>query len=452
VYVCVAGVVVSDILKKSKLDRLFDLLERHWILAFLCILGLLGGVWIAQDAIKDLLQPSRAFFELMAVVFGPPITAAGFYLGYRAKRDMVSIHDASQKSLSDQAAEVARLDERLKVSADQLNNAKIELEVRDAALAQESVRVKKRDEDLRRIANGGQNAWSIPARQFPEYKDWRSSSSRVKIIAVANQKGSSGKTTVATNLAAYLSHEKGQRVLLVDLDYQGALSSTMLMAAQLPFAEGSISALFENNYDLNAFSNVIVDLTPGLPRMSLVPADYGFASSEKLKLLDWLIEPELGVDARYRLARLLLNPVLRRTFDTIIIDTPPRLELGLINALVACEYLLIPTRLDSYSLEVARFFSMTTVNLVRKMELELKLLGIVGTMTRQQNLSHMEQYVWQQFGDMSQSVWGKDRRCSDTIPMRAKIAAADGELAYFSSSEAFKPMCDEVWGRLSHHK
>ncbi len=143
---------------KAKLvDRLFARAERHWkILLPAAVLAILVAWW-NQDALKAWADPNEAFFKVMALVFGPPVTAIGFYLGYRSKQDMVELHGQTvthskgaqdrlvelAKELSDKSIMVGRLESSLSSQKIELEQSKIELDRKDEVLKAERTRVDK---------------------------------------------------------------------------------------------------------------------------------------------------------------------------------------------------------------------------------------------------------------------------------------------------------------------
>ena len=165
----------------------------------------------------------------------------------------------------------------------------------------------------------------------------------MKTIAVYHNKGGVGKTTTAVNLAAAFRN-KGKKVLLVDIDAQ----------ANSTFATGLIKFQFEEDDDLkdkNVFhliSSGEYDFVPDIVRTSK-----GFNTLE----IDVIPSHITLIDEQYKLARLAasrfrLDSKLRRVesdYDVTIIDAPPSRDLYAEIALVAADYLIIPSDMKPFS-------------------------------------------------------------------------------------------------------
>jgi len=156
----------------------------------------------------------------------------------------------------------------------------------------------------------------------------------MKIIAVANQKGGVGKTTTSVNLGHALA-EKGQRILIVDLDPQGNATSAL----------GMQELESESLYEALLGEGSVVDkiLPTRIEGLFLVPANLDLAGVE--------VEIVRMGDHLTRLAKAL--SVLRddQTFDFILLDCPPSLGILMTNALAAADELLTPIQCEYFALE-----------------------------------------------------------------------------------------------------
>lgn len=148
------------------------------------------------------------------------------------------------------------------------------------------------------------------------------------IITITNQKGGAGKTTTAAALAAGLAL-KGYKILSIDLDAQGNLTYTagakMDGATALGVLTGEVKA--EEAIQHTASGDIIA------ANKALAGADAFIADTGK----------------EYRLKEALDG--VQRQYDYIIIDTPPALGILTINALTACDSVIIPAQADIYSLQ-----------------------------------------------------------------------------------------------------
>lgn len=183
-----------------------------------------------------------------------------------------------------------------------------------------------------------------------------------RTIAIANQKGGVGKTTTSINLAAALA-EAGQRVLAIDFDPQGNLSSG-LGVGRNDFETG-VYELLMGEAD---FDNVVVKTS--VDNLLLLPSDMNLSGAE-IELLD--------AEQREQTLKNCIAAV-KDDFDFIIIDCPPSLSLLTINALTAADSVLVPIQCEYYALEGLSQV-LNTIELVRKRLNEtLKLEGVVFTM------------------------------------------------------------------------
>ena len=183
-----------------------------------------------------------------------------------------------------------------------------------------------------------------------------------RVIAVANQKGGVGKTTTAVNLSAALA-DKGERVLLVDVDPQG--NATTGAGIDKQGVERCI-------YDVLLKSASIADVVrpTSVERLMVAPATLNLAGAE--------VELVAALSREQRL-RAALEPVLGE-YDRIVVDCPPSLGLLTLNGLAAADALVIPIQAEYYALEGLGQLT-RVIELVRThLNPSLAILGVLITM------------------------------------------------------------------------
>jgi len=182
-----------------------------------------------------------------------------------------------------------------------------------------------------------------------------------KIIAVANQKGGVGKTTTTINLGACLA-KLGKKVLLIDIDPQGNLTSGLGI---------------EKSQVKNAMYDVVIH---ELPIEEIIQEVEGgqFVAPATIALSGADIELTQLMARETRLKTALAKA--KEEFDYILIDCPPALGLLTINAFTASDSILIPVQAEFYALEgLAQLLG--TMDLVRKhFNSSLKIEGVLITM------------------------------------------------------------------------
>ena len=188
-----------------------------------------------------------------------------------------------------------------------------------------------------------------------------------KIIGIVNQKGGTGKTTTATNLAAFLA-ALGKYILLVDLDPQANATSA------LGFEPESIEKNLYHSLVDEIYPEEVVKKT-NLFGYDLIPAgsDLAGAAIELVNL------PE----REFKLFNLLHR--VRTNYDYILIDCPPSLGLLTINGLTAADEIIVPVQCEYYALEGLGQL-LKTVNLIQdNLGRDLRIKGALLTMYDKRN-------------------------------------------------------------------
>ncbi len=223
-----------------------------------------------------------------------------------------------------------------------------------------------------------------PPRAIPEPKP-RSSHGPAKVIAMCNQKGGVGKTTSTINLGAALA-EYGRRVLLVDMDPQGALSAGL----GVPHYE-----LDKTVHNLLVEPRVSIDevlMPTRIKYLDLVPSNIDLSAAE-IQLVN-----EVGREQT--LARAL-HPVLDR-YDYVLIDCQASLCLLTVNGLGCSDGVVIPTECEFFSLRGLALLTDTVDKVRDRLNPKLEISGILLTRydPRTVNAREVMARVVERFGDL----------------------------------------------------
>jgi chromosome partitioning protein len=206
-----------------------------------------------------------------------------------------------------------------------------------------------------------------------------------KVVAMCNQKGGVGKTTSVINLGAALA-DYGRRVLLVDMDPQGALSAGL----GVPHYE-----LEHTIHNLLVEPRVSIDdvlIHSRVKHMDLVPSNIDLSAAE-IQLVN-----EVGREQT--LARAL-HPVLDR-YDYVLIDCQPSLGLLTVNGLAGADGVIIPTECEYFSLRGLALLTDTVEKVRDRLNPKLEISGILITRydPRTVNSREVMTRVLERFGNL----------------------------------------------------
>ena len=183
-----------------------------------------------------------------------------------------------------------------------------------------------------------------------------------KTIAFANQKGGVGKTTTCVNVSAYLA-TMGKKVLIIDLDPQGNATSAVGVDKS-----GGLKSVYNVITGENYVEEVIIKTC--VDGLDILPSEINLAGAE-IELV--------SMDNREKVLKNIINR-LKNFYDYICIDCPPSLGLLTVNALTACDSVLIPIQCHFFALEGLTQL-MNTVKLVKKhLNSSIDVEGVVLTM------------------------------------------------------------------------
>ncbi|MGO9133631.1 MAG: ParA family protein [Methylovirgula sp.] len=260
-------------------------------------------------------------------------------------------------------------------------------------------------------------------------------SPNLRVLVLANQKGGVGKTTTAINLGTALA-AIGERVLIIDLDPQGN-ASTGLGIDRKSRGISTYEVLMGDEPLKGSIKDTKV------PRLCLAPST--------LDLLGIELEIAAHSDRAFRLKKAIAHMVeeldsLPETlhFTYILIDCPPSLNLLTINALAACDAVLVPLQCEFFALEGLSQLLSTVDQVKRTLNPDLSIHGIVLTMYDPRN-NLAAQVVADVRGFMGDKVY------QTVIPRNVRISEAPSHgkpvLLYdlkCSGSQAYLKLASEI--------
>lgn len=200
-------------------------------------------------------------------------------------------------------------------------------------------------------------------------------------VAITNQKGGVGKSTVSAHMAFFLA-EQGNRVLVIDLDPQANCSKTLSKSEHAKDSGFNASSLFK--------PEALAVPEAQESGIYVIKADAGLADVERMdnKVINYFRAHIKALEAHY---------------DFCVIDTAPTIGVRMSAALIASQYVLAPVELEDYSLDGITMMLQTIIGIKQRFNPSLHFLGMLpnrvkGTSPRQKEalqtlLSSYAQYM-----------------------------------------------------------
>ncbi len=202
-------------------------------------------------------------------------------------------------------------------------------------------------------------------------------------IAITNQKGGSGKTTTAVNLAAALGERK-RRVLVLDLDPQCSATSWFGLKNT---DKGVFRVFAENGNITDIISNTNV------PGVDVVPASPWLVGVERA------LAREVGAET---ILRRQLQSLPHDRWDYLLIDCPPALGILTINALAAVKEVLVPVEAHVLALEGLAQLLQTVAVVKERLNPDLEISGILACRVdgRTRHAQEVVEHLQGRFGNL----------------------------------------------------
>jgi cellulose biosynthesis protein BcsQ len=356
-----------------------------------CSIGNNAEITRCVELARDWIVTAKPWIEVVLGIAGLgtfAVVSILLWMLKRVKRD-VDAHQEQAKSLQNELIDAraerndalsrARSGERMiETLSEQLKGATAPL---DEALATSQLQVAELSQQLQAGLSAGSSDsaafWSRDHGRRPENFQVRMRDSK-PVLLFANQKGGVGKTTLSANIAAAFA-QRGERVLTIDLDYQGSLTSLMLAQSntqpeQFP---STVDLLLEDALP-TSWPRLAIDAAS--ERLHYISCWYSFEKLERNLEYRWILD-DTDDDIRFRLSRAVLSSHVQETYDRVIIDAPPRMTTGFLNGLCAATHLFVPTVVDNVSAVAVGTFARQFRELRSVLNPQIEFAGIIGTMT-----------------------------------------------------------------------
>ena len=295
---------------------------------------------------------------------------------YRLKKAYLQLRDRPPVAIPPQPPDPGLLDQI----------ATLELE-RDEARRQ----TEQLEKQIGEITRFDGRLWLRPAtRPVPAFRP--RADRRSVIISVLNLKGGVGKTTITANLAATLARPDAPS-LMIDLDYQRSLSMLLVgNKERILLHRGGLTVqrfLAATEHGRTELAGKVKDLSPDVPHCCVLtnsdarsggPVADSLEETENRLMVEWFFDRNRP-DPRFFL-REALHDANPEPYGYVLLDCPPRLTTACVNALVASDFVLIPTIPDPVSTRAVENLLRSLRRFRDELCPELAVLGIVPNMVR----------------------------------------------------------------------
>lgn len=257
-----------------------------------------------------------------------------------------------------------------------------------------------------------------------------------QIIAIANQKGGTGKTTTTLNLGAAFQ-EMGNKVLLIDMDPQASL--TLALGLNPDDLETTIYTALTTVIDSGEIDPMELDVVASDEGIGLIAANIELSQAD----LDLVREP-LGVYA----LRDVLRPITD-IYDYIFVDCPPSLGILTTNGLAAANQVIIPLQADYLALKGVNLLLKTITKIQRRANRRLQIAGVLLTMADLRTL-HAREMIATTRQAFNERVFVFETVIRMSVQLKEAPITGQSVLAYASDTvgaDAYRELARELVAR-----
>lgn len=402
----------------------------------------------------------------LGLSFSLLVAAAAWLRGRRLQRSFADAQESLRRKLSESKERARNLTAELEcVAEDSATSAAVT--ARQSAELYDAARMRRAYERRVRRAMDLEGALWTQRTMANTPKFVPLAKRGTPIVSVLNLKGGVGKTTITAYLAQALA-QSNLRVLMVDLDLQGSLSSLFIRTLELARMSERNNGKFLHDLlsqPVDEPPRGIAEYAHEIPKLGpharIIPTTDKLAYAELSLTVQWLLRT--GGENRTwngrRDGRMILRRALHRRgelkpFDVVLLDCPPLINLCCANALAASDFILAPVTPSLKSIERVP----ALLNRVREIQSDvnpqLEMLGLVINNTKQKSLTAQESDLFLTLPEQCRETYGEPVEQFDTtIP--GVVAIRDNEEQFSALAEdsaihdTFERLAEEFWKRLA---